>query len=83
MNESMSQLARRMNVSRNQIWTWHHRRDRNGFPESVGYGSTRDERGVSTKVQLFDVDAVLEWRASYVPNKGGNPNLIAKRKTLC
>lgn len=69
MMMTMSELAAELHVSRQQVWAWYDRRDRNGFPEPVRhvpYG------GISQR-PLFDLAAVLDWRRTYTPSRGGRP----------
>jgi hypothetical protein len=56
-------------VSLRQVWAWHDRRAKNGFPEAEAIEYRR--RGV--RAEVFDPDAVLAWHKTYVPLKGGRP----------
>lgn len=46
-------------VTRQRVYMWYKRRERNGFPE-------RDTRG-------FSFAEVAAWYAEYLPNHGGRP----------
>jgi len=72
MNKTMtkSELADLLGVSKQQIWAWHSRRTRNGFPDRVGVEERR--RGVLSDV--FSPREVLLWWRRYVPSQGGRPS---------
>lgn len=66
----MNAVAARLGVSRQQVYAWWSRRERNGFPA----GRTT-QRG-----QTFDFDEVLAWHKAYVPSRGGRPRgAVAER----
>lgn len=60
----VAEVATALGVSRTQVQTWDSRRARNGFPEPVARLACGP---------IYALSAVLEWRAQYVPNKGGAP----------
>lgn len=60
----MTAAGTAVGVSRQQIWAWYSRRDRNGFPAEL----REDARGL-----LFDLDEVIRWHEGYVPQTGGRP----------
>lgn len=60
--EALSTEARP--VSRQQVYVWWVRRARNGFPDRANEGVGRPR---------FDLDAVRDWYAGYVPDRGGRP----------
>lgn len=60
-------LAKELGVKTNQVFMWHQRRDRNGFPEPVMHRPSSN----GLMAPWFDVDEVLQWRVSYVPGRGG------------
>lgn len=59
--------------TRQRIWTWWHRRNRNGFPDRKPVtgkdGRTR---------QLFSIEEVAGWWKSYSPARGGRPRTEGK-----
>lgn len=59
--EALSTEAR--HVSRQQVYVWWTRRERNGFPDRINEAGT----------PRFDLAAVREWYANYVPDRGGRP----------
>lgn len=59
-----AEIGRRLGVSRKQVYMWHHRRTRNGFPAVAD---------VIGRHPLFRWPAVERWRAGYVPKRGGRP----------
>jgi hypothetical protein len=61
-------LAKELGVKTNQVYMWHTRRTRNGFPEPVLH---RDAGNGVTDAPWFDIDEVITWHASYAPGKGG------------
>lgn len=70
---TMTELSKLLGVSRQQVWAWHDRRARNGFPEHDHLEPRRN--GPSSRV--WDEKKVVAWRESYVPELGGR-----KRKTV-
>lgn len=68
----LTALAERLGVTPNQVWTWAKRRERNGFPEPVGMRVLKGGKG-GRPGPVYDLEAVLHWRAHYVPCKGGQP----------
>lgn len=66
-------LAKTLGVSGNQIYTWHQRRHRNGFPEAVAASLVSSGRGGRKRFPLFDLGEVLAWYEQYVPSRGGAP----------
>lgn len=83
---NMSQAAHLLMVSTNQIYMWHKRRERNGFPEPIGcviahpgtYKGSGRKRG-----PLWDVNEIVHWYTHYVPKKGGAPkgNQYARKQS--
>lgn len=65
-------IARVLGVTSNQVYMWHLRRDRNGFPEAVLCRLVRPQ-GEKKGAPLFVLQEVLDWWASYVPSRGGAP----------
>lgn len=68
MMMTMSELAAELHVSRQQVFSWYQRRDRNGFPEPCG---TRPYGGHQRRV--WHLHEVKGWRDEYVPSRGGRP----------
>jgi len=68
-----SVLAAKIGVDRRQVWTWTSRRDRNGFPGPCGNANGID---------VFDYEAVVRWRARYIPSKGGAPKKVLTGATV-
>lgn len=64
---TFTDLANELDVKTNQVFMWSQRRERNGFPEPV----LRRPAKNGLVAPWFDVEEVLEWRAHYVPAKGG------------
>lgn len=67
----MADLAKMLEVSRQQVFTWYKRRESNGFPEpkaSVTVNKYRYQKG------QWDPEEVLAWRDQYAPSKGGRPS---------
>lgn len=54
-------------VSRQRVYAWWSRRDRNGFPESVAV------TGTDRMIRRFNIAEVAEWYAQYRPSVGGRP----------
>jgi len=69
----MTDLARELGVSRNQVWTWYQRRDRNGFPEFAEWITITYGRNIKRRVKGWNLDRVKAWKEGYTPNKGGRP----------
>lgn len=68
MMMTMTELAGELHVDRRQVWTWHKRRDRNGFPAPV-----RTIKRLGREVPVWDLAEVKEWRRGYRPSLGGRP----------
>lgn len=66
------ELGIKLGVSTNQVYMWHKRRARNGFPEAVAMKphGTRRDRDARAKF-LWRLEDVIEWRKQYKPSKGG------------
>lgn len=60
----IAELSRLFLVGRTTVAQWAARRHRNGFPVPVAYLSMGP---------IWDVNEVLAWYGSYVPEKGGRP----------
>lgn len=60
-------VGRALGVKTNQVYMWHQRRERNGFPEPVMHRPA----GNGVTAPWFDMEEVLAWRAAYMPGKGG------------
>lgn len=72
-----AQIAHLLGVSRNQVYMWGQRRERNGFPEPVG--TYRGSDGRCTTSPVFDLNEVVAWYVNYDPKAGagaprGNQN---------
>ena len=63
---TLTELARLLGVSTNQVWTWHQRREKNGFPEAIG-SVIKPRGGGRRKAPFFDPDEVVRWHQSYDP----------------
>ena len=61
---TISQVARLLQVSRQQVQTWFARRAVNGFPDVDLVG----DRG-----KLWSGGKVLDWHRTYRPTRGGRP----------
>lgn len=66
---TLSQLGRLLGVDRRQVWQWHERRRKNGFPEKIP-----DPTPHADSDPRWSVSEVLAWRETYVPNRGGRPS---------
>ena len=66
---TMSEIARLLGVSRQQVWAWHDRRKRNGFPEHHDLV----HRTMGEPVRVWRRSVVEQWFDSYVPSLGGRP----------
>ena len=66
----LSEIARRLNVPRQNVWNWWRRRKRTKFPDSVGHITLHGR-----KTRVWDWSAVETWKAGYVPDLGGRPPL--------
>jgi hypothetical protein len=59
-------------VTSNQVYMWHQRQARNGFPQPVGRNDgSRNKR--QKDAPDFDLEEVLNWRLNYTPGTGGAP----------
>ena len=67
---NMAEAAKLLGVTRQQIATWHRRHASNGFPIPETVSTINDYR---YKECRWDQQALLDWRATYAPNKGGRP----------
>lgn len=63
-------VARKLGTSRQQVYVWWRRRDRNSFPDRHEV-----KAGPKSGKKLFKISDVLAWHDIYVPNKGGRPPL--------
>lgn len=68
-----------MGVSANQVYMWHQRRFRNGFPAHVA--ETLTAKTVRRGAPLFDIAEVLAWWVNYEPARGGAPLGNQNRRT--
>jgi uncharacterized protein YjcR len=66
-------LGRLLGVSANQVYMWHQRRARNGFPEMVAQVISPSPAGGRKRAAMFDIEAVLAWHKEYRPATGGAP----------
>lgn len=64
---TQTELAAELGVDRRQVYQWHARRARNGFPEHA----REERRRGKTPTKMWDLDEVLRWRQQYVPSLGG------------
>jgi hypothetical protein len=73
---TMAQVASLLMVSQNQVYMWHRRRARNGFPEAIAcviahygvYKGSGRKRG-----PMWDINEVVRWYGNYQPSPGGAP----------
>jgi hypothetical protein len=63
-----------------QINTWASRRASNGFPTPVVEKAHTGR--VGRPGNLYDIDEVIEWYGSYIPDKGGNPEFYKKERPV-
>lgn len=63
----MSEIARLLDVSLNQVFMWHQRRRTNGFPEAVASVIARRGHGGPHRAPLFILREVLQWHEDYNP----------------
>jgi hypothetical protein len=79
-NEAMTftELARVLDVTANQVWTWHRRRAANGFPEAIG-AVLKPKGGGPRRGPIFDPAQVLDWYAAYSPKDGMGKHWAIKR----
>lgn len=68
---TMTELAAELEVDRRQVWTWFHRRERNGFPDPV-----RKALRYGKEVDVWYLHEVVEWRRTYRPHPGGRPKKL-------
>ena len=61
---TISQVARLLQVSRQQVQTWFARRAVNGFP---------DVDALSERGKLWSKWSVTQWHRTYRPTHGGRP----------
>ena len=61
---TISQVARLLQVSRQQVQTWFTRRAVNGFP---------DVDALSEQGKLWSKGSVTQWHRTYRPTHGGRP----------
>lgn len=58
-------VAEALGVSGNQIYMWHQRRDKNGFPPAIAQIHIPTGSGVNRGAPLYDLDAVIAWHRTY------------------
>lgn len=75
---TLTELARLLGVSTNQVWTWHDRRDRNGFPASIGC-CIAPKGGGRKRSPMFDPQTVVEWWVEYEPMARHGKHWASKR----
>lgn len=61
-------LASRRMVSRQLVYRWWTKREKNGFPDAVNVALPG-----GTTAEMFDLIQVAAWYDTYVPAKGGRP----------
>jgi hypothetical protein len=69
-------LAAILRVTPNQVYMWHQRAERNGFPQPVAcyIGGGVGSRGRGSKGgPMFVINDVMVWWLSYTPAKGAPP----------
>lgn len=76
---TMSQIARVLDVSLNQVWAWHSRRKANGFPEAVASVIARKGAGGPHRAPLFILREVLQWHEDYLPYARNGKHWAEKR----
>lgn len=64
-------IAEELGVTLNRVSMWHQRRERNGFPESIGRMEIGEGRSHRREARVWDLDAVKDWYKNYVPDPGG------------
>lgn len=69
-------IGKELGVKPNQVYMWHQRRERNGFPAPVMH--RRAGNGVND-APWFDLDEVRAWHDSYAPSRGGYHTHTARR----
>lgn len=63
----LKDVADLMGVTSKQVYMWHQRREKNGFPEAVAQVHLPRRPGDKRKAPLFDLEAVVDWYANYDP----------------
>lgn len=62
-------VAKMLGVTRQQVYIWWKRRNRNSFPDR--YDVLVPSKGKSAK--MFVMTEVASWHSTYVPAQGGRP----------
>lgn len=73
-------IARLLGKSNNQVYMWHQRRKRNGFPEAVASVHIPHYPGDKRKAPLFDLMEVTEWWGEYNPYARHGKHWAEKRE---
>lgn len=72
-------VAELLGVTSNQVYMWHQRRRTTGFPDAVAQVNIPQHPGDKRKAPLFDVDEVVDWWATYDPNRNRGGHWARKR----
>ena len=75
----MSLIARLLGVKSNQVYMWHQRRAKNGFPEHRASVIVPQYPGDKRKSKLFDLNEVTDWWATYDPRARSGAHWAEKR----
>ena len=73
---TLTEIAKRLEVTPNQVFMWHCRRERNGFPEAVGHHhptGARRTKGIGRPGKVWRWPEVKAWHDIYTPDRGGAP----------
>lgn len=76
---SLALIANLLGVSGNQVYMWHQRRGTTGFPEAILCVLQPEHPGDKKRSLRFDLDEVVDWWATYDPNKARGAHWAAKR----
>jgi len=58
---TLTEVARTLGVTVNQVYMWHQRRDKNKFPDVVAYSPEGSRLGGRKNTKLFNLEDVQEW----------------------
>lgn len=77
---SQKAIAETLGVTGNQVYMWHQRRHKNGFPDAIASTLVPQYPGDKTKTPLFDLSAVIDWYAAYDPLSRNGKHWAEKRE---
>lgn len=78
----MKGISELLGVSNKQVYMWHYRRAKNGFPEPRAMTLVPQYAGDKRRTPLFDVMEVVDWYSTYDPLSRHGSHWAEKRARM-